>query len=199
MPSPLGLLGGVDQLDRLAPLGDLALAGREDALLRHDRLLARGVGLGLRLRLGLGLLGHGDGAQLLGHLDQLAALDLQPLDVAFLVNSFLFQGALGGDAVASSHDLSRACCSLLNRSGTAGGLQHTTVRSRVDPLLVHGALGADAPSARSPGGPASAPARRRARSRRARAPARRAAWRAGSRLRAPARGGHIHSIAGRSR
>src|SRR5262249_48653255 len=88
-PLPLGLLRGEDQLDGLATLGDLALAGREDALLRHDGLFARGVGLGLRLGLGLGLLGDGDGAHLLGQLDQLAALDLQLLDVALAADALL--------------------------------------------------------------------------------------------------------------
>ena len=80
----LGILGGLDQLDRLAPLGHLGLPRSEHLLLRRHGLGAGRFRLGLGLGLGLGLLGDGDGALLLGQLQGLAPLHLQALDLRSL-------------------------------------------------------------------------------------------------------------------
>ena len=97
---------------------------------------------GLRLGLGLGLLGHGDGPQLLGQLDQLAALDLQLLDIAFLANPLLLQAALGRDARALDL-LARRLLAQVDRA-PAVDLQRLHGALAVDPLLLDGAFGVDA-------------------------------------------------------
>ena len=104
------------------------LASREDALLRHDRLFARGVSAGLRLGLGLGLLSHGDGPQLLGQLDQLAALDLQLLDVALL--QILSSSNARSVVMRVRSTSSRAACSLRSIERRRSISSACTVRSR---------------------------------------------------------------------
>ena len=94
----LGLLLGHDQLDALAPLRHLGLAGGEDLLLRRHRERPRLVGRRLRLGLRPRLLGDGDRPLLLGQLDRLAALDLELLDVALLGDALLLDRPFRGDA-----------------------------------------------------------------------------------------------------
>ncbi len=82
----LGLLGCLDQLDLLAPLGDLALARGGDALLGFDRLGAGIVGLGLGLAFLAALVLDRDLLLLPGDLER-----------ALLIDPRLFHEAIGLD------------------------------------------------------------------------------------------------------